>query len=235
MSTEILKVLVIEDELQMRRFLRLSLSTHGHTVVESASGRDGIARAAGENPDLVLLDLGLPDLDGVEVTRKLRARSNAPIIVLSARVEEHTKVAALDSGADDYLTKPFAMGELLARIRVVRRRFIGPARAKDSAVFQLQGLHVDFERCLVFLDDNEVHLTPIEYKLLAALVHGAGRVLTHHQLLKEVWGLRYTSHTQYLHVYIGHLRAKLEADPAKPKLLVTEPGIGYRLRAPDGC
>ena len=213
----------------MRRFLRNSLPAHGYALTEVDTGREAIAQAGTRNPDIILLDLGLPDMDGVEVTRQLREFCKAAIIVLSAREQERYKVAALDAGADDYLTKPFGLSELLARMRVARRHLEGRIDEKAVPVFTVGDLKVDLGSRQVFVDGKEVHLTPIEYKLLAALVKNAGRLVTHQQLLKEAWGPRFATQTQYLHVYMGHLRAKLETEAARPKLLLTEPGVGYRL------
>jgi two-component system KDP operon response regulator KdpE len=226
-----LQVLLIEDEAQMRRFLRSSLPAHGYVVVEAPTGRDALVQAGTRNPDIILLDLGLPDMDGVDLAKQLRELTKAPIIVLSARGQERDKVDALDAGADDYVTKPFGLSELLARMRVARRHLEGRSDEKALPVFTVQNLRVDLGSRQVLLDDHEVHLTPIEYKLLTALVKNAGRVVTHQQLLKEAWGPRYATQTQYLHVYMGHLRAKLETESARPKLLLTEPGVGYRLAA----
>ncbi len=226
-----LQVLLIEDEAQMRRFLRSSLPAHGYVVVEAPTGRDALVQAGTRNPDIILLDLGLPDMDGVDLAKQLREFTKAPIIVLSARGQERDKVDALDAGADDYVTKPFGLSELLARMRVARRHLEGRSDEKALPVFTVRNLRVDLGSRQVLLDDHEVHLTPIEYKLLTALVRNAGRVVTHQQLLKEAWGPRYATQTQYLHVYMGHLRAKLETESARPKLLLTEPGVGYRLAA----
>jgi two-component system KDP operon response regulator KdpE len=226
-----LQVLLVEDEAQMRRFLRSSLPAHGYVVVEAPTGREAIAQAGTRNPDIILLDLGLPDMDGVEVAKQLREFTKAPIIVLSARGQERDKVDALDAGADDYVTKPFGLSELLARMRVAKRHLEGRADEKAQPIFTVRNLRVDLGSRQVLVDEREVHLTPIEYKLLTALVRNAGRVVTHQQLLKEAWGPRYATQTQYLHVYMGHLRAKLETEPARPKLLLTEPGVGYRLAA----
>lgn len=223
-------VLVIEDEAQMRRMLRVSLSNRGYRLVESATGSDGLVQAASRTPDIVLLDLGLPDMDGLEVTRRLREWSKVPIIVLSARGQEEDKIMALDGGADDYLTKPFSVGELLARIRVALRHVVGVA----ESVFSLGDVRVDLGKRQVSVAEEEVHLTPIEYKLLTTLIKSAGRVVTHRQLLREVWGPNAESHTQYLRVYMGQLRHKLERDPARPKFLLTEPGVGYRLAEREG-
>lgn len=223
-------VLVIEDALQMRRFLRAVLRTHGYQVVEAATAREGLRQAAGRNPEIVLLDLTLPDADGLDVTTELRRWSRVPIIVLSARGQESDKVAALDRGADDYLTKPFSLGELLARIRVALRHAAQPVDGGPEPIFESAELRVDPIRRQVFRDDVEVHLTKTEYKLLAALIRHAGRVLTHRQLLEEVWGVNAVEQTHYLRVYMAQLRHKLERDPARPRLLTTEPGVGYRLR-----
>ena len=223
-------VLLIEDEPQMRRFLTATLRVHDYRVIEAATAREGLAQAAGRNPDLVLLDLGLPDADGLEVTRAIRHSDRVPIIVLSARGQERDKVTALDLGADDYLTKPFGVPELLARIRVAMRHAAVPSGALAEPVFHVGKLQVDTERRQVLLDEEEVHLTPTEYRLISALVRRAGRVVTHRQLLEEVWGPNYAEQTHYLRVYMAQLRHKLEQDPTRPRLLTTEPGIGYRLR-----
>ena len=228
--SEVPRILVIEDEPQIRRFLRATLSANGYELQESGTACEGLRAAATRPPDLVILDLGLPDLDGLEVTRQLRTWSAVPIIVLSARGQEHDKVAALDAGADDYLTKPFGVGELLARMRVALRHRAEAADAPADVIFVEGGLRVDRGRRQVFVNDAEIHLTPNEYKLLALLVQHAGKVLTHRQLLREVWGPAYETETHYLRVYMAQLRHKLEADPARPRLLATEPGIGYRLR-----
>jgi two-component system KDP operon response regulator KdpE len=223
-------VLVIEDESPIRRFLRPSLASQGYRVVEAETGEDGLVQAATRQPDLVVLDLGLPDLDGIEVIRRLREWATVPIIVLSARGGESDKVAALDAGADDYVAKPFAVGELLARARVALRHS-AQGREPGESTFTLGRLRVDLGRRRVWLGDGEVRLTPIEYRLLAVLVRHAGRVLTHRQLLQEVWGPGQVEQTHYLRVYMANLRRKLEADPARPRLLRTEPGVGYRLLA----
>lgn len=222
-------ILVIEDEPQIRRFLRATLTNHGYRLAEADSGQDGIAQTARQLPDLLILDLGLPDLDGLEVARRLREWSQVPIIILSARGQEQDKVAALDAGADDYLTKPFGMGELLARIRVALRHAARGPNGETSPVFVTGSLRVDLARRQVFVDGQDIHLTPIEYKLLATLVRNAGKVLTHRQLLREVWGPAYATESQYLRVYMGQLRHKLEVEPARPRYLRTEPGVGYRL------
>jgi two-component system, OmpR family, KDP operon response regulator KdpE len=223
-------VLVIEDEPQIRKFLRATLTAHGHRVNESATGKDGLAQAGMQPPEVVILDLGLPDIDGFEVTRQLRSWTTVPIIVLSARGMETDKIAALDAGADDYLTKPFGVGELMARIRVALRHSNAIQNEQQTAEFTLGRLHVDLSRRAVKLDGSEVHLTPIEYSLLALLIKHAGKVLTHKFLLTEVWGPTRANETQYLRIYMANLRHKLERDPAQPQLLLTEPGVGYRLR-----
>jgi two-component system KDP operon response regulator KdpE len=222
-------VLLIEDEPQMRRFLRAALGGTEYDLVEASTAREGLAQAAGRNPDLILLDLGLPDADGIDVARQIREWSRTPIIVLSARGQERDKIAALDAGADDYLTKPFGVGELLARMRVALRHAQTP-EGDGQPVFEGGGIRVDLARRQVFRGEEEVHLTPLEYKLLACLVRHAGMVLTHRQLLKEVWGINAINQTHYLRVYMTQLRHKLEADPTQPRLLLTEPGVGYRLR-----
>ncbi len=227
-------ILLIEDEPQMRRFLRITLQGHGYRLVEAGTGQEGLIQAASRNPDVVLLDLGLPDLDGLEVTRRLREWAQTPIIVVSAREQEQDKVKALDAGADDYLTKPFSAGELMARIRVALRH-MARQTGKQEPVFVLQNLRVDLAQRQVFIDEKEVHLTPIEYKLLTVLVRHAGKVITHNQLLKEVWGPAHVNEVQYLRVYMTQLRHKLEVDPTRPRFLMNEPGIGYRLKFdPEG-
>jgi two-component system KDP operon response regulator KdpE len=222
-------ILLIEDEPQMRRFLRITLESHRYRLVEAATAREGLMQAVTRSPDVVLLDLGLPDMDGLEVTKRLREWAQTPIIVISAREQEQDKVRALDSGADDYLTKPFNAGELLARIRVALRHAARQHTAQQP-VFTVHNLRADLARRQVFLGDKEVHLTPIEYKLLTVLVRHAGKVVTHSQLLKEVWGPAYVNEVQYLRVYMTQLRHKLEADPARPRFLMNEPGVGYRLK-----
>ncbi|HET7600999.1 MAG TPA: response regulator [Gemmatimonadales bacterium] len=223
-------VLLIEDEPQMRRFLLATLRAHEYQVVEASTAREGLAQASGRNPDLILLDLGLPDCDGLDVTRTIRRSARTPIIVISARGQEHAKVTALDVGADDYLTKPFGVPELLARIRASLRRAAVPADAPPEPLFEVGELRVDLVRREVRRGREELHLTPTEYRLLAALVRHAGRVVTHRQLLHEVWGANYVEQTHYLRVYMAQLRHKLERDPTRPRLLATEPGVGYRLR-----
>ena len=223
-------ILLVEDEPQMRRFLRAALTGHGYRLVEAETAISGLTEAATRNPEVILLDLGLPDLDGMEFSRRLREWSRTPIIVISARGQERDKVAALDNGADDYLTKPFGVDELLARIRVAQRHQLTRDGMADEPVFTAGPLRVDFTHRRVFVDDVEIHVTPTEWRLLTTLVRYAGKVVTHRQLLKEAWGPAYVTQTQYLRVYMGQLRHKLEPDPARPRYLVTEPGVGYRLR-----
>jgi two-component system KDP operon response regulator KdpE len=224
-------VLLIEDDPQIRRFLRASLGAHGYELVEAGTAREGLAQAAARTVDVVLLDLGLPDADGLEVTRRLREWSLVPILVISARGQETDKVAALDAGADDYLTKPFSLPELLARLRAARRRAAQAAPGQEEPVYVVGELRVDVARHQVVAGGREIHLTPTEFKLLALLARNAGRVLTHRQLLKEVWGQAYLDNTHHLRVQMHGLRHKLEPEPARPRYLLTEPGVGYRLQA----
>jgi len=222
-------VVLIEDEPQIRRFLRATLGSSGYRLHEATSGEDGLIEAATRQPDVVIVDLGLPDIDGLQVIRRLREWSTVPIIVLSARGQEGDKVAALDAGADDYVSKPFAVGELLARLRVaLRHAAVGES---GEPTFTVAGLRVDQVKRLVQMDSKDVHLTPIEYRLLTTLVRHAGRVVSQRQLLKDVWGPAHTDQAHYLRVYMGTLRRKLEQDPARPRYLLTEPGVGYRLAA----
>jgi two-component system KDP operon response regulator KdpE len=221
------QILVIEDDPPIRRFLRAALEAHGYRYRESSTGEDGIAQAATHVPDLVLLDLGLPDISGFEVVRRLREWSRVPILVLSAREQEEDKIRALDAGADDYVTKPFAMGELLARLRVALRHRATPAAG--AGALEVGELRIDLARRRVTVGGGEVRLTPLEYRLLAELARHAGRVLTHEHQLREVWGPTYTRQHHYLRVYMAQLRQKLERDPSRPRVLVTEPGVGYRL------
>lgn len=223
-------VLVVEDEPQMLRFLRASLSSHDFRVLEASTAAEAVATATTNTPELVLLDLGLPDLDGIELTRRLREWTRVPIIVISARGREEDKVEALDAGADDYLTKPFGVNELLARMRVALRHAEQASLGTQSPVLEFGPLKIDLERRQVTLEGHEVHLTPIEYKLLVLLAHNAGKVLTHRQILKEVWGPAFMGQPHYVRVRMAELRKKIEIDPARPKLLITEPGVGYRLR-----
>jgi len=223
-------ILVVEDEAQMRKFVHLALEAASYRVVEAETGKDALQQAAAYTPDLVLLDLGLPDMDGLEVTRRLREWSAMPIIVISARGRENEKVEALDAGADDYLTKPFGNAELMARIRVALRHAARSPQDPTSSVITIGDLKIDLMKRLVFVGDTEVHLTPIEYKLLATLMHHAGRVMTHKQLLDQVWGPGHAHQMQYLRVYMTQLRQKLEKTPARPRYLLTEPGVGYRIK-----
>ncbi len=223
-------LLLIEDEPQVRRFLRATLQAHDYRLLEAETGEDGLRQAAAHTPDLVLLDLGLPDLDGLEITRRLREWTTVPIVVLSARGQETDKVEALDAGADDYLTKPFGTGELLARIRVALRHRAAASTPEGEAAFSAGDLRIDFAARQVFVRGVETHLTPTEYKLLALLVKHAGRVVTQRQILREVWGPNAQSQTHYLRVYMAQLRHKIEAVPARPRQLMTEAGVGYRFR-----
>ena len=222
-------IIVIEDEAQIRRFLRTTLTSEGYKVIEAETGKQGLNEATTRKPDLIILDLGLPDMDGIEVVKELRAWSSVPIIILSARAQESDKVPALDAGADDYLVKPFGVGELLARIRVALRHVISTANREEEGVFSADELKVDMIHRKVTVSGADVHLTPIEYRLLTVLVKHAGKVLTHRLLLKEVWGPNYVDRAHYLRIYMGILRHKLEKDPARPRFLLTEVGVGYRL------
>jgi two-component system KDP operon response regulator KdpE len=227
-------ILLVEDDAQMRRFLRATLSSHGFRLIEAATAAEGMAALTAQSPEIVLMDLGLPDGDGIELTRRVREWSRVPIIVLSARGREADKVEALDAGADDYLTKPFGVNELLARVRVALRHARAAAsNAAADPVLVLGALRLDLARRVVTLDGAELHLTPIEYRLLTLLAQNAGRVLTHQHLLREVWGAGHTHQPHYLRVYMAALRRKIERDPARPTLLHTEQGVGYRLRVPE--
>jgi two-component system KDP operon response regulator KdpE len=228
--TEGALVLVVEDEPQMRKFIRASLTSHGYRVLEAERAQEAVMLATSHNPDLLLLDLGLPDGDGIDLARRIREWSRVPIIVISARGREDDKVAALDAGADDYLTKPFGVNELLARMRVALRHAQIVASGAEAQSLEFGELRLDLVRRLVFRGSEELHLTPIEYKLLLLFAQNAGKVLTHRQILIQVWGPAYASQTHYVRVHMAELRKKVEADPARPKLLVTEPGVGYRLR-----
>ncbi|MCU0736324.1 MAG: response regulator [Methylotetracoccus sp.] len=223
-------MVVIEDDPQMRRFLRTSLRSQGFQIFEADTGRRGLVEAGSRKPDLIIVDLGLPDMDGIDVIRALRRWTMLPIIILSARSAEQHKIEALDAGADDYLTKPFGLGELLARIRVALRHSALNPQSGDSEVFTTGGLRVDLQKRLVSVNSHPVHLTPIQYRLLSVLVKHAGKVLTHRQILNEVWGPSYLDNTHYLRIYMSQLRQKLEADPAQPQYLLTESGVGYRLQ-----
>lgn len=222
--------IVAEDEKQIRRFLRTSLEADNFAVYEAETGKQSLIEAATRKPDLLILDLGLPDMDGVDVIRELRAWTDLPIIVLSARTQEADKIDALDAGADDYLTKPFGVGELMARVRVVlRRRATAAAGGQQIGEFRFGDIRVDLVNRQIFRADQQIHLTANEYRLLTVLIRNAGKVLTHRQLLKEVWGPSHVEDSHYLRTYMAHLRQKLESDPAQPKYLITETGVGYRL------
>jgi two-component system, OmpR family, KDP operon response regulator KdpE len=219
-------VLIIDDEVQIRRLLRVNLEANGYRVLEAATGQEGITQAAQWRPEAVILDLGLPDMDGVTVLKRLREWSRVPVVVLSVRDREEDKVAALDNGADDYVTKPFSTGELLARLRVAQRHAQPGA---EVTVFRTGHFAADLTARLVTVKGREVRLTATEYSLLRLFIRHAGKVLTHRQILREVWGPNAVEQTHYLRVYIAHLREKLEPDPSRPRLFVTEPGVGYRL------
>jgi len=223
-------IVVIEDDPAIRLFLRTGLGAHGFKVFEADRGKQGIIEAGVCKPDLIILDLGLPDMDGVDVIKTIREWSVMPIIILSARSTEQHKIDALDAGADDYLTKPFGLGELLARIRVAMRHSVSSPEQDHSGVFTSGDLKVDLLRRQIFVGDREVHLTPIQYRLLSVLIKNAGKVLTHQYLLKEVWGPSYRDNSHYLRIYMSQLRQKLETDPAQPQYLLTESGIGYRFK-----
>jgi len=231
MSEPSRNAVVIEDDPQIRRFLRTVLPTEGFAVFEAETGERGLVEAATRKPDVVILDLGLPDMDGVEVIKRLREWSQVPIVILSARAQERDKVAALDAGADDYLTKPFGVGELTARLRVALRHAAARGAEMSEPAFACGGLGVDLAARRVTVGEREAKLTPIEYRLLAALVKHAGMVVTHRQLLRDVWGPGYVEHTHTLRVHMASLRRKLEANPAQPRYLLTELGVGYRLAA----
>jgi two-component system, OmpR family, KDP operon response regulator KdpE len=220
-------ILIVDDEKQIRRMLHTALSSHQYRVLEASTGKEGLDQAVSEHPDIILLDLGLPDIDGVEVTRRLREWSETPIIILSVREREQDKVLALDAGADDYLTKPFGMSELFARIRVILRHY---GNVKHEPVFRSFGLEVDFARRSVVMEGSEILLTPTEYDLLRLLIQEGGKVLTHKQILTKVWGEAYEFETHLLQVNISNLRKKIEPDPNIQKYIVTESGVGYRFR-----
>jgi two-component system KDP operon response regulator KdpE len=224
-------VLLVEDEPSMRRFVQATLTDHGFRVVTAASGREALSQAATHVPDIVILDLGLPDMDGLEVTQRLREWSSVPILVVSARDRQIDKVTALDAGANDFVTKPFGVGELLARMRVWLRQAALVSADEPTTVKEIGDLRFDFARRVVTVAGGEVHLTRTEYKLLALFVKNAGKVLSHKQVLESVWGPRHGEDAQYVRVYVGQLRRKIEKDPARPRYLLTESGVGYRLRA----
>lgn len=223
-----LQVLLIDDEVQIRRFLRISLEATGYHLHEAATGADGIAKAAQFRPDVIILDMGLPDMDGLDVLRRIREWTQTPVIILSVRDNDQDKVTALDAGADDYLTKPFSTDELTARIRVAVRH---AASGEEAQIFKVDNLVVDLTRRLVTVNGENIKLTPTEYALLRLMIQHAGKVLTHRQILREVWGREYENETHYLRVYFAQLRQKIEADPTRPSIILTEPGIGYRLKA----
>ena len=224
------RVLVVDDEPEIRRFLRASLKAHRHEILEAGMGITALALVKDEHPDLVILDLGLPDLDGVTVTRRIRAWSQIPIIVLSVRNHEMDKIEALDAGADDYLTKPFGVGELMARIRVVMRRSLNVG---SGPVYRVGNLCIDISHHLATIEGKEIALTPIEFDLLNMLVQNAGKVVTHRQLIQKVWGAGYEGDARSLRVNIRNLRQKIESNPGQPKYILTELGVGYRLREDD--
>lgn len=224
-------LLIVEDEAAIRRFLRAALPDAGYRLVEAETGAQGLRLAVNQPPDLVILDLGLPDMDGLEVIHRLREWTSLPILVLSARDQEQQKVAALDAGADDYLTKPFGVGELLARLRVALRHASRVGSGREDPTFAVGDLRIDLAARRVFVREIEVHLTPLEYKLLTTMAQHAGKVLTHRFLLKEVWGPSDVHETHYLRVFMAGLRRKIEVDSAQPRYLLTEQGVGYRLAA----
>lgn len=228
MSHDGARVLIVDDERPIRRFLRAALVSHGYDIQEAVNGEEALSAAATYHPDVIVLDIGLPDLDGIEVTRRLREWTQTPIIVLSVRDQEKDKISALDAGADDYLTKPFSMGELTARIRVALRHQVKPE--DNQPVYQVEGLKVDLLHRAVTVDGGEISLTPTEYELLKLLIQHAGKVVTHRQLLRAVWGSGYEEEAHLLRVNISNLRHKLESDPAQPRYILTESGVGYRLK-----
>jgi two-component system, OmpR family, KDP operon response regulator KdpE len=230
MSVDGVRILVVDDEKQIRRMLRAALEGYGYDIAEAASGHEGLSQTSIFHPDVIILDLGLPDIDGIEVIERLREWTQVPVIVLSVREHEDDKIKALDVGADDYVTKPFSMGELLARIRAALRRTAG---SEDTPILTFGELSIDIAHRNVSVRGEEVKLTPTEYEVLKYLSQQAGRVVTHRQLLKAVWGSNYQEHSQYLRVYVGQLRRKLEADPSQPTYIITEPGVGYRLVTRD--
>lgn len=222
-----LRVLVVDDEIEIRRFLRASLGVHGYSVFEASCGQEALQKALDNRPDLVILDLGLPDINGMEITRRIREWSRMPIIILSVRAQEQNKIEALDAGADDYLTKPFGVGELMARIRVVMRHVAAPS---GEPVFRIGELVIDLARHRVNVSGKDVILTPTEFDLLKTMAQNAGKVMTHKQLIRQVWGTTYEDEDRLLRVNVANLRKKIEVDPSKPMYLVTELGVGYRLR-----
>lgn len=227
MTENKVRVLIIDDEQSVRRFLRVALTSQDYYVYEASTGQDGISAAISQKPDIIILDLGLPDMGGVEVAQLLRQWTQNPILILSIKGSENDKIAALDAGADDYLTKPFGVGELLARLRAALRHISHPQGAN---IFESNGLKVDIARRVVTVSGHEIQLTPNEYDILRVLIAHAGKVLTHRNLLREVWGTIYEQEFHILHVNISNLRRKIEPDPARPQYIITEPGVGYRLK-----
>ena len=227
MSETAQRALIVDDETSIRRYLRATLTAHGFAVYEAANGQEAINAVLANRPDIIILDLGLPDFDGIEVTRQLREWSQTPIIILSVREAEQDKIAALDAGADDYLTKPFSTGELMARVRVAFRKL---GKTPDDPVLQVDKLRMDLSHRIVTVEDREISLTPTEYDLLKLLLQNAGKVLTHQHLLRQIWGTAYESEMHLLRVNISNLRRKIELDPARPTYIHTEPGVGYRMR-----
>ncbi len=229
MTTKLPSILVIEDDSQIRRFLKVGLENNDYSYLEALKGKEGLLEIATRNPDIVILDLGLPDMDGLDLLKELRGWSQVPVIVLTARDREQDKIQALDLGADDYLTKPFSTGELLARVRVALRHAQKMGQEAEP-IFENGSLKIDFIVRQVFVAQREIHLTPIEYKLLTLLAKHAGKVLTQRQILKEIWGPNATDQGHYLRVHMHQLRHKIESNPARPKWLINEPGVGYRLK-----
>lgn len=224
------RILVVDDELEIRKLLRVALGAQGYFVIEAKNGRDGISRTALDHPDIMILDMGLPDIEGLDVIRSVREWSSIPIIILSVREREKDKIAALDSGASDYVVKPFNMGELMARVRVALRSLVP---GSDKPVIEIGKLSMDLSRRVTTVSGREIKLTPTEYELLKLLATNAGKVVTQKQLLEHVWDTQSLEHTQYLRVYVSQLRKKIEPDPSHPRYLMTEPGVGYRLASTD--
>jgi two-component system, OmpR family, KDP operon response regulator KdpE len=222
-------ILVVDDEIQIRRFLKLSLNAYGYSVYDFPNGKEGLYAVPSVRPDLIILDLGLPDMDGLDFVRQLREWSRVPVIILTVKDSEEDKIKLLESGADDYLTKPFGMGELHARIKVALRHSAVNAGNKEESVFESEYLKIDYSKRLVYVDDREIKLTPTEYSLLVLLSKNCGKVITQNQIMRELWGPNLVDETQYLRIYVLQLRKKIERDPSNPKKLITEPGVGYRL------
>jgi two-component system, OmpR family, KDP operon response regulator KdpE len=223
-------ILIIDDEVQIRKFLKIGLESQGYTVHEAEKGEEGLSRTVLTKPDIILLDLNLPDMSGLDVLKKIREWYHAPVIVLTVRDSEHDKIALLDNGADDYITKPFNMGELLARIRAVFRRSM---QEEEEPVFQYHGIMIDFSKRVVTVNSEIIKFTPLEYELLKLFVKNRGKVLTQRQIMKEIWGPGMESETNYLRVYVAAIRKKIETDPSRPKILITEPAVGYRFVVDD--